>query len=87
MTAPDLLFEVTCAKRAAVTNARHVLGRDDALFERLPDRPKYFAPMTGSHRACSDEAVRLNQVQLRSGFLHYLFAPDVVTPEKGEVSS
>lgn len=39
----------------------------------LPERPEDFQPMVGTYRDVSERAVFLNEVQMRSGFLYYLF--------------
>lgn len=54
--------------------------RDEDRDERLPERPEAFVPRRGSYTYVSNEAVRLNDVQMRAGFLDHLYFPDVATP-------
>ena len=74
MTA-EPMYELTASKRA-LTEVRGKLVENAARFEALPKVPADFRPLVGAYRRVSDEAVRRNSVQERSGFLDYLYAPE-----------
>jgi hypothetical protein len=74
--AKPLAFELTASPRGAIMN-RGVLEEHPLRLAQLPKQPPHFRPMTGSYAAISAEAVRRNEAQIRSGFLDYVFAPDV----------
>lgn len=74
-----LTFELDCRKEAQ-KSVKGAYVRDDARYEELPERPAQFTPVVGSYQVVSANAVRLNDAQLRSGFLDYLFFPEVKSP-------
>lgn len=55
---------------------------DDALAAQLPDVPDQFKPMRGAYGDVARRASQLNEVQLQSGFLHYLFWPETISTPK-----
>lgn len=55
--------------------------------EFLPATPKGFVPTKGTYYDVSKKAVALNEAQLRSGFLDYLYAPEPITVAKEEASA
>lgn len=67
-------------------NAAKVRGRslvpDPAAEAELPDVPDRFKPMRGAYGDVARRASQLNEMQLRSGFLHYLFWPETISTPK-----
>ena len=61
------------------------MRRDEDRYKSLPDRPAQYTPLKGSYREVSNAAVGLNEAQLRSDFLDYLFFPEVETAPHGDV--
>ena len=74
-TDTDIPFELKY-RREAYKTVQGKMVRDTAKDAELPDTPPQFHACFGSYQHVSREAVRLNEVQLRSGFLHYLFFPE-----------
>lgn len=81
-TATALTFELRYRKEGRV-KVRGKMTRDPDRFASLPDRPAQFDALVGSYKKVSDQAKRLNDVQTRSGFMDYLFFPEVDTAPVG----
>ncbi len=76
---PALTFRLAFRKEPHAMRAgkmRRVVERD----AELPDTPPQHNDVTGPYGVVAAEAVKLNDAQLRSGFLDYLFWPEIVTP-------
>lgn len=54
-----------------------ILEADAERFERIPKMPAYFHPKYGTYAEIAKEAERLNKIQLTSGFVDYLFYPEI----------
>ena len=78
MPAPTkpLVFDL-CYRREAYIKERGKLVRHEAGDARLPEVPAQFSKQRGSYNEVSATATRLNDAQMRSGFLSYLFFPEV----------
>jgi hypothetical protein len=76
-----LLFELIATKKGCEKDHRGKLVTNDDKLAELPDQPD-FERMRGSYSKISAEAIRLNEIQLRSGFLWYLYAPEPVQEPK-----
>jgi hypothetical protein len=72
-----LTFELRFRKEA-YTKVRGKLTRNSDRDSVLRDEPPDFHRTQGSYKTVSDIANRLNDVQFRSGFLDYLYFPEVV---------
>jgi hypothetical protein len=70
-------YEMTVTPRA-LAEVKGKLVEDVERLKGLPARPEHFRPHIGSYMRVSNEAVRRNEVQLRAGFLDYLYAPEPV---------
>lgn len=75
-------FELRYRKEARV-RTRGKMVRNQDRFAALPDQPPMYRPITGDYQTVSNEAVLLNEAQLRSGFLDYTFFPEVDTAPVG----
>ena len=73
-----LTFEMTVSPRGAIMN-RGRLEENPARLAALPPKPSFFRAITGSYAYLAAEASKLNEAQMRSGFLDYVYAPDVKT--------
>lgn len=71
-----LMFELNY-RREAYRRVGNTLVRDEAKDADLPKRPPQFSPVRGTHEYVAKHADELNNVQRRSGFLHYFFFPEV----------
>lgn len=69
------LYELTASKRG-LTEVRGKLIENTERLAALPKVPADFRPLIGTYYRVSNEAVRRNSVQERSGFLDYLYAPE-----------
>lgn len=76
MAEKPLVFEMTASPRGAIMN-RGVLEEHPGRLAELPKVPPHFRPMVGTYAALAAEASRRNEAQIRSGFLDYVYAPDV----------
>ena len=83
MTAPTLSFELRYRKEGRKKNGREKMQRDEERYNKLPDVPAQFTGARGGYKYVANRAVTLNESQLRSGFLDYLFFPEVSTAPKG----
>ena len=52
--------------------------RDSDRDQKLPERPGAFRTLRADYPTVSAEAVRLNEVQMRAGFLDHLYFPEPV---------
>ena len=59
-------------------NGKKVWERVPARRDHLRPVPVAFKRVTGTYREVSEAAVRLNDVQMRSNYLDYLYFPDPV---------
>ena len=76
MSIPDqAIYELTPSKRA-LTEVRGKLVEDVERLASLPDKPENFRALVGNYYRVSNEAVRRNAAQEKSGFLDYLYAPE-----------
>lgn len=75
-------FELRYRKEARI-RTRGKMVRDEVRYAALPDRPPMYRPLAGAYQTVSNEAVLLNETQLRSGFLDYTFFPEVDTAPVG----
>lgn len=73
----DPQYELTVSKRALNEVGGKLIEDVDRLGV-LPDQPPTFRALTGSYQRVSNEATRRNAVQMTSGFLDYLYAPEPV---------
>ncbi len=69
-------FELCYGKRAAEKGPSG-LEKNDELWITLGDIPSMFTPTTGSYAFVAKEASRLNEAQLKSGFLYWNFFPEI----------
>ncbi|MBK5238952.1 MAG: hypothetical protein JJE28_07580 [Actinomycetales bacterium] len=78
MTNPikPLTFDLRYRKEAYI-KVKGKMVRNSEQDGSLPDRPAQFATTRGSYGYIATLAARLNEAQYRSGFLHYLFFPEV----------
>ncbi|QPE05301.1 hypothetical protein IT882_04330 [Microbacterium schleiferi] len=53
------------------------LVRDAERDATLPERPPQFTPLVGDFSTVHDRASELNDAQVRSGFRHYFFFPEI----------
>ncbi|GAB2702014.1 hypothetical protein BKA24_001736 [Microbacterium marinum] len=84
MSAPAdtiIKFKLVVEKRAAVVRDGDKLSTNIERFNKLPDEPTYFVEQTGSYKEISEAAVKLNEAQIRSGYLDYLYSPDLADAE------
>jgi hypothetical protein len=73
-----LLFELRYRMEAYDKDTRGRFIRNSEKDASLPDIPPQFQNARGSYDKVAVHAVRLNEIQRRAGFLHYLFFPEVV---------
>ena len=73
-----LTFRMAYRKEGQVQRAGK-MRLDEERFASLPDVPPQLNDVSGAYSTVSAESVKLNDAQLRSGFLDYLFFPEVVT--------
>lgn len=52
------------------------LTEHEGRLNNLPEEPEHFRHCTGTYAAVAEVAKRLNETQIRSGFLDYLYAPE-----------
>lgn len=78
----ELQFELCWTKKAIKLlrvdgHSRWVVDMD--RLEALPEDPSHpgFGPMSGSYGEVSKRATALNEMQMRSHFVDYLFYPEV----------
>ena len=72
------VYELTVSPRGAIMSYGK-LEENPARLASLPAKPTWFQPKEGTYAAISALAVRLNEHQIRSGFLDYVYAPDIKT--------
>lgn len=72
----ELTFELH-VRRECYNRVRGKLIRDSERDQRIPHEPPYFRRTRGTYKAVSDEANRLNEMQRKSGYLDYMFFPEV----------
>ena len=72
----DEQYLLVAEKRGYVTDGRGKFVYDAERAAKLPDVPRGFTRMVGSHREVATEAARMNKTQLDGKFLDYLFSPD-----------
>lgn len=75
-------FELRYRKEGRAKNGGKML-RDKDRYAKLPDIPAQYAVAKGGYKYVAARATTLNDSQLRSGFLDYLFFPEVTTAPKG----
>ncbi|WP_104087080.1 hypothetical protein [Arthrobacter sp. GMC3] len=80
------LYELTASRRG-LTEVRGRLVESIARLEVLPKIPADFRSLIGSYKRVSDESVRRNEVQIRAGFLDYVYHPELWVPAKKEESN
>lgn len=80
--APPLTFDLRYRKEARSKGAGKMKANPERYAE-LPDVPPQYAPTVGDYGVVAKVATRLNEAQLRSGFLDYLFFPEVSTAPHG----
>lgn len=73
---PEAVYEMTAARRGAIMN-NGKLTHHEGRFNELPEKPENFRPMIGTYAAVAAAASRRNEAQIRSGFLDYLYAPEL----------
>lgn len=69
-------YELTASRKGCV----EVDGKLEVHAGRLaslPERPAELRPLVGTYKRIADEAVRRNKAQMQSGFLDYLYAPEL----------
>lgn len=76
-------FELRYRKEARKKLGRAKMTRDEVRYAKLPGVPPQFAVTTGGYKHVAKTAANLNEIQLRSGFLDYLFFPEVTTAPRG----
>lgn len=54
--------------------------RDYELDTKMPDVAPNFQEVRGTYEQVSTVAVKMNEAQMRSGFIFYTFFPEVLTP-------
>jgi len=74
--AAPLVFELHY-RREAYRKVGNSLVRDEEKDQTLPLRPPGFQPLKGAHGLIAERADELNNVQRRSGFMHYFFFPEI----------
>lgn len=52
--------------------------RDEERYAKLSDQPPGLPDIRGSHALVSSYACKLNESQINSGFLDYLYYPEIV---------
>lgn len=82
MPVQTLSFELRYRKEARNKNAGKMV-RDQDRYKTLPDVPPSYRAARGGYKYVASRAQVLNDAQLRSGFLDYLFFPEVATAPKG----
>lgn len=75
MNTPEHTYEMTVTPRA-LTEVKGKLVEDPERLAALPAQPENFRGLIGSYQRVSNEATRRNEVQMKSGFLDYLYAPE-----------
>ena len=76
MTIPTQpIYELTASPRG-LTESMGKLVEDVDRLNSLPVKPENFRALVGSYQRVSNEAIRRNGAQMRSGFLDYLYAPE-----------
>lgn len=83
MPITTLEFELRYRKEARKKLGREKMTRDEDRYTKLPDVPPQYSASKGGYKHVSRLAATLNETQLRSGFLDYLFFPEVTTAPKG----
>jgi len=78
-----LTFELRYRKEAQI-GTRNKAVRDSDRYNALSDTPAQFNAVKGGYPIVAAAAARLNEAQIRSGFLDYLFFPEVITAPRGE---
>ncbi len=68
-------YEMTVTPRA-LTEVKGKFVEDVERLKGLPAQPEFFRGLVGSYQRISNEAIRRNEVQMKSGFLDYLYAPE-----------
>jgi hypothetical protein len=82
---PEAVYEMTAARRGLIMN-KGKLTEHEGRYNELPEVPVTFRPMVGSYAAISAEACRRNEAQVRSGFMDYLYSPELQSDKpKAEV--
>jgi len=74
------IYELTVSPRGAIMSYGK-LEENPARLVSLPAKPTGFRPKEGTYAAIAALAVRLNEIQIRSGFLDYIYAPDIYAPD------
>ncbi len=80
--APPLTFDLRYRKEAR-SKVGGKMKANPGRYAELPDVPPQYESTVGDYSAVAKVAVRLNDAQLRSGFLDYLFFPEVSTAPHG----
>ena len=86
-TAPTLSrYRLVAERRGAVArnSSNGGLKRDADRYARLTEMPPGFVPYIASYGEVAARATALNETQLRSGFLDYLYSPDPVEAKAPE---
>lgn len=83
MTLETVQFELRYRKEARKKVGREKMTRDEDRYAKLPDVPPQYSASKGGYKHVSRLAATLNETQLRSGFLDYLFFPEVTTAPRG----
>lgn len=73
----EAVYEMTVSPRA-LTEVKGKLIEDAERLKGLAAKPDSFRPIVGTYQRVSNEAIRRNEAQIRSGFLDYLYAPEPV---------
>jgi hypothetical protein len=82
---PEAVYEMTAARRGLIMSMGR-LTEHEGRYNELPVSPAEFRPMVGSYAAVSAEACRRNEAQVRSGFMDYLYSPELQSDKpKAEV--
>ena len=53
---------------------------DKGRKSRLPNAPKDFQPLTGAYKEVADHAVKLNNIQIKHGFVDWLYSAETTSP-------
>lgn len=82
IAAPTVTFELRYRKEAR-SKVGGKMKPNPERYAELPDVPPQYSATMGNYTKVATVASRLNEAQLRSGFLDYLFFPEVDTAPNG----
>lgn len=82
----EAVYELTASRRGLI-RSRGRLVEHEGRYNDLPEIPVTFRPLIGNYAEVSKEACRRNEVQVHSGFMDYLYAPELVAAKPSELDS